>query len=226
MRRIRVAIVALLIAPLALAACGENAPTGEAAADSPDAPIGTPTLVLAFGDSLFAGYNLSRSEAFPAQLEQALRAEGLNVRVQNAGVSGDTTGAGRQRLEFVLDSMTVKPDLALVELGANDMLRGLSPAQARANLDAIMAELDRRDIDIVVMGMRAAPNLGRDYAGEFDAIFPDLADKYDAALVPFFIEPLIFDRSLVQGDQVHPTAEGVKAMVEVSVDEIAEAIED
>ncbi|WP_066553707.1 arylesterase [Croceicoccus bisphenolivorans] len=217
--------VAVLVAIL-LAACGQA--SGDAGTSQPgeaDAPVGKPVLVLAFGDSLFAGYRLARAEAYPAQLETALRGRGMNVRVQNAGVSGDTTGAGRQRLEFVLDSMTVKPDVALVELGANDMLRGLSPAQARANLDAIMAELDKRDIDVVVMGMRAAPNLGSDYADEFDAIFPDLADKYDAELVPFFIEPLIFDRSLVQDDQVHPTAQGVKAMVEHSVEEIADAID-
>lgn len=213
-------------AALALSACGKaegnKADGGTAEADT---PVGQPTMVLAFGDSLFAGYNLPRSAAYPEQLEQALRQRGMNVRVQNAGVSGDTTSAGRQRLSFVLDSMTVKPDLALVELGANDMLRGLPPKQARENLDAIMAELDRRDIDIVVMGMKAAPNLGGEYAGEFNAIFPDLADKYDAEIVPFFIEPLIFNRSLVQSDQIHPTADGVKAMVEESVDTIEDALD-
>ncbi|GGD50066.1 arylesterase [Croceicoccus pelagius] len=213
-------------AALALSACGQaegnKADGGTAEADT---PVGQPTMVLAFGDSLFAGYNLPRSAAYPEQLEQALRQRGMNVRVQNAGVSGDTTSAGRQRLSFVLDSMTVKPDLALVELGANDMLRGLPPKQARENLDAIMAELDRRDIDIVVMGMKAAPNLGGEYAGEFNAIFPDLADKYDAEIVPFFIEPLIFNRSLVQSDQIHPTADGVKAMVEESVDTIEDALD-
>ncbi|WP_144096401.1 arylesterase [Croceicoccus sediminis] len=213
------------LAALALAACGQAEGTkADGGTAEADAPIGQPTMVLAFGDSLFAGYNLPQSAAYPAQLEQALRQRGMNVRVQNAGVSGDTTSAGRQRLEFVLDSMTVKPDVALVELGGNDMLRGLPPAQARQNLDAIMAELDRRDIDIVVMGMKAAPNMGGDYAGEFNAIFPDLADKYDAELVPFFIEPLIFDRSLVQSDQIHPTADGVKAMVEESVDTIEDAL--
>lgn len=149
----------------------------------------------------------------------------MNVRVQNAAVSGDTTAAGRQRLDFVLDSMTVKPDVALVEFGGNDMLRGLPPAEARANLDAIMANLKRRGIDIVVMEMRAAPNMGRDYAGAFDAIYPDLAKKYDADLVPLFIEPLLTDRSLVQGDQIHPTAQGVKAMVDHSIDDIARALE-
>jgi len=215
-----------LAAALFLSACGQSESGSTASAAADNGPVGKPVLVLAFGDSLFAGYNLTRAQAYPSQLEMALRERGINARIQNAGVSGDTTGAGRQRLSFVLDSMTTPPDIALVELGANDMLRGLSPAQARGNLDAIMAELDRRDIDIVVMEMRAAPNLGSDYRSEFDAIFPDLADKYDADLVPFFIEPLLTDRSLVQNDQVHPTAEGVKAMVSHSVDEIADAIED
>lgn len=219
---------ALLGAALLLAACGQGDAGGAAAKASStgaDAPVGRPVLVLALGDSLFAGYNLSRSEAYPQQLELALREKGLNVRVQNAGVSGDTTAAGRQRLAFVLDSMTTKPDLALVEFGGNDMLRGLPPAEARKNLEAIVAELDRRDIEVVIMGMRAAPNLGSRYVSDFDSIYPDLAEKYDAELVPFFIEPLIFNRSLVQSDQIHPTADGVKAMVEHSVDDIAEALE-
>lgn len=217
-----------LAAALFLAACGQtdgDGAGGNAGAVGADAPVGKPVLVLALGDSLFAGYNLPRAEAYPQQLETALRERGLNVRVQNAGVSGDTTAAGRQRLSFVLDSMTTKPDLALVEFGGNDMLRGLPPAEAKANLEAIVAELDRRDIDVVIMGMRAAPNLGSSYVSQFDGMYPELAEKYDADLVPFFIEPLIFDRSLVQNDQIHPTAAGVKAMVDHSVDDIAEALD-
>ncbi len=217
-----------LAVALLLAACGQtdgDGAGGNAGAVGADAPVGKPVLVLALGDSLFAGYNLPRAEAYPQQLETALRERGLNVRVQNAGVSGDTTAAGRQRLSFVLDSMTTKPDLALVEFGGNDMLRGLPPAEAKANLEAIVAELDRREIDVVIMGMRAAPNLGSSYVSQFDGMYPELAEKYDADLVPFFIEPLIFDRSLVQNDQIHPTAAGVKAMVDHSVDDIAEALD-
>ncbi|HEX2795252.1 MAG TPA: arylesterase [Croceicoccus sp.] len=216
----------MLAATLLIAACGQADGGGDSAgAAVANAPVGKPVLVLAFGDSLFAGYNIARSEAYPQQLELALRDKGLNVRVQNAGVSGDTTAAGRQRLAFVLDSMTTKPDLALVEFGGNDMLRGLPPAEARKNLEAIIAEFDRRDIEVVIMGMRAAPNLGSSYVSEFDAIYPDLAKTYDAELVPFFIEPLILNRSLVQNDQIHPTPEGVKAMVEHSVDDIADALD-
>lgn len=222
MRRLFVTIIAL-----ALAACGQgNDRANSADGVDSDRPLGKPIVVLAFGDSLFAGYNLPRSQAYPQQLEAALRNKGLNVRIQNAGVSGDTTAAGRARIGFVLDSMTVPPDLVMVELGANDMLRGLEPANARQNLDGIMAEIDRRGIDIAIVAMRAAPNLGSDYAAKFDSIYPDLAEKYDAALVPFFIEPLIRDRSLVQADQVHPTNEGVQAMVAGSVGHVVEAIED
>ena len=214
----------VLIAALSLAACGDN-DVGPRDDGLPDAPGGPSVHILALGDSLFAGYQLAQSEAFPAQLEAGLRARGINAVVRNAGVSGDTTAAGLQRVDFVLDSMSNKPDLALIELGANDMLRGLPPEQARANLDAIMAKFKRRDIPMVLMGMRAAPNLGRDYAREFDTIFPDLAEKYNAELVPFFIQPLMFDRSLVQRDQVHPTADGVTAMVGESIDTIENAID-
>ncbi|AKM09512.1 arylesterase [Croceicoccus naphthovorans] len=214
-----------VVAALLLSACGQDSGSSQARTADPDRPVGQPTFVLAFGDSLFAGYNLPQSAAYPAQLEQALRQRGLNVRIQNAGVSGDTTSAGKQRMAFVLDSMTVQPDYALVEFGANDMLRGLSPDQARQNLDAILAEMDRRGIEVLLYEMKAAPNLGRDYATRFESIYPDLAEKYDATVVPFFIEPLIFDRSLVQRDQVHPTEDGVKAMVEETVDVVEDAID-
>lgn len=209
-----------------LAACGSAEETGEAAAGEPVTVSGPAIDVLAFGDSLFAGYRLDRDESYPAKLQDALRARGLNVTITNAGVSGDTTAAGLQRIDFVLDSMAGQPDLVLVELGANDMLRGLPAGQARENLDAILRTLDQRGIPVMVYGMRAAPNLGGDYGRNFDAIFPDLAEKYDAGLVPFFIEPLIFDRSLVQQDQLHPTAEGVDAMVDKTVEQIEERIEE
>ena len=215
---------------LLLAACGPDAEVaeGEAAGQQADAvmPTGPAIDVLAFGDSLFAGYRLDRDESYPARLQAALRERGLNVNVTNAGVSGDTTAAGLQRIDFVLDSMAGEPDLVLLELGANDMLRGLPAEEARRNLDTILQRLDQRDIPVMVYGMRAAPNLGGDYGRSFDSIFPDLADKYDAELVPFFIEPLIFDRSLVQQDQLHPTAQGVDAMVEQTVEQVEDRIDD
>lgn len=208
----------------AAAAAGGEAPEAAPQAASEADPQEPQRHILAFGDSLFAGYGLPRHAAYPARLESALRARGINARVINAGVSGDTTAGGLQRLEFVLDSLDTPPDLALVELGANDMLRALPPQQARANLDAILTRLSERGIPVVLMGMLAMPNLGREYVAEFNAIYPALACEHDAELVPFFIRPLIEDRSLVQEDQVHPTAAGVDAMVAQTVEAVAAAV--
>jgi acyl-CoA thioesterase I len=170
-------------------------------------------LVLAFGDSLTAGYQLKPGQSFPAQLEAALRKEGRAVRVHNAGVSGDTTAQGRARLPWVLSSLRQKPDLAIVALGANDMLRGQSPAQARANLDAILTELDRRGIPVVIAGMLAAPNLGPAYAREFNAIFPSLAKQHSAPLYPFFTNGVTAQPKFLLSDGIHPNPAGVGVMV-------------
>ncbi|QQN73255.1 arylesterase [Croceicoccus sp. YJ47] len=189
----------------------------------PAVPRGRDIQVLAFGDSLLAGYNLPRSEAYPAQLEAALRARGIDATVINAGVSGDTTAAGLQRLDFVLDGLERKPALAIVEFGGNDLLRGLSPSLARDNLDAMLARFAQEDIPVVIMGLEAPPSAGSEYRRQFNAIYPELAEKYDAALVPMFIAPLIEDRTLVQADQIHPTRNGVAAMVSSTIDTIASA---
>jgi acyl-CoA thioesterase-1 len=170
-------------------------------------------LVLAFGDSLYAGYGLKQDESFPHDLQQALGAQGIAARVHNAGVSGDTTAAGLQRLAFTLDGLPRKPDLAIVGLGANDMLRGLDPQVARDNLSAILAELRRRGIPIMLTGMIAAPNMGRDYGARFNAIYPDLATRYDAELYPFFLADVIGSPALMLPDHVHPNAAGVDAIV-------------
>jgi len=170
-------------------------------------------LVLAFGDSLYAGYGLRQDESFPHDLEQALAAQGIAARVHNAGVSGDTTAAGLQRLTFTLDGLPRKPDLAIVGLGANDMLRGLDPQVARDNLSAILSELRRRGIPVMLTGMVAAPNMGRDYGARFDAIYPDLAKQYDAALYPFFLADVIGSPALMLPDRIHPNAAGVDAIV-------------
>lgn len=170
-------------------------------------------LVLAFGDSLTAGYQLRPGESFPAQLEAALRKEGIRVRVHNAGVSGDTTAQGRARLPWVLNSLKQNPDLAIVALGANDMLRGQPVAAARANLDAILAELNRRDIPVVLAGMLAAPNLGPAYGREYNAMFPALAKKHGATLYPFFLNGVAAQRPLLLADGMHPNARGVSVMV-------------
>jgi acyl-CoA thioesterase-1 len=170
-------------------------------------------LVLALGDSLTAGYQLPPGASFPAQLQAALRREGRPVVVHNAGVSGDTSAQGRARLAWVLGRLPRKPDVAIVELGANDMLRGLPVAQTRVNLDAIVNELDRRGIAVIVAGMRAAPNLGREYAAEYDAMFPAIARKYRAALYPFFLEGVAGRPELQLADGMHPNAAGVAVIV-------------
>lgn len=170
-------------------------------------------LVLAFGDSLYAGYGLRQGESFPHDLERALAAQGIAARVHNAGVSGDTTAAGLQRLAFTLDGLPRQPDLAIVGLGANDMLRGLDPQVARDNLSAILAELKRRGIPVMLTGMVAAPNMGRDYGARFNAIYPDLAKQYDAELYPFFLADVIGSPALMLPDRIHPNAAGVDAIV-------------
>lgn len=199
-----------------LAGCGSaEAPAAAVAGKNdrveaaPVAPADAP-LVIAFGDSLYAGYQLGPKEGLAPQLQAALAADGRMVRVQNAGVSGDTTAAGRQRLSYVLDNAKAKPALVLLGLGGNDMLRGIGPDQTRANLDAMLAELKRRGIPVLMTGMIAAPNLGSDYASKFNPIFPELADKYGASLYPFILDNVVTDKSLMLGDNMHPNAKGVK----------------
>ncbi|MFN4312356.1 MAG: arylesterase [Ferrovibrio sp.] len=170
-----------------------------------------PIRLLAFGDSLTAGYGLPPDAAFPAQLEKALRARGLNVTVINAGVSGDTTAAALSRLDWALAD---KPTHAIVELGANDMLRGLPPEQARANLDAILAKLKQAGIPVLLTGMQAAPNLGADYGRRFNSIYPDLAARYGLPLYPFFLDGVAAEPKLNLGDGMHPNREGVSVIVD------------
>jgi acyl-CoA thioesterase-1 len=217
------------LAALLLAACGSEAPTAPAQSGAAQAeaelPVAGPEVpMLALGDSLFTGYGLADGESYPAKLEAALRARGINARMVNAGVSGDTSMQGAQRLSFALDGQETPPDVVLVSLGGNDMLRGLSPAETRANLDAILGELRGRGITPVLLGMLAAPNMGADYAKEFNAIYPALAKKHDAVLVPFFLRPLMDRPNLVQADRIHPTEEGIAAMVEATVDAVAGAV--
>lgn len=226
----RITLWSILPLP-ALAACGGDAPAPEpaesavAAAPAAAAEVSGPERrILAFGDSLFAGYGLAEHEGYPEKLEAALRARGIDAQVTDAGVSGDTTAAGRQRIGFVLDSLGEKPDLALVELGGNDLLRGLSPAAARANLAAILDELRKREIPAVLFGMRAPPNAGPEYQREFDAMYPALAKEYGAGLVPFFLEPVYGRPEMIQQDRVHPTAKGIDAMVAATVDEVVAAL--
>ena len=195
------------LAALLLAA----AAPGAAAAAAP-APGGE-VHILALGDSLTAGFGLPRRQGFVPQLEAYLRRQGIRARIANAGVSGDTAAQGRQRLSWTLQGLKQPPQLAIVALGANDMLRGLPPQQTRAELDAILAELKGRGIKLLLSGMVAAPNLGPDFAAAFNRIYPDLAGKHEATLQPFFLEGVAGDRALNQPDGIHPNFAGVKRMV-------------
>ena len=170
-------------------------------------------LVLAFGDSLTAGYGLDRGLGFAPQLQASLRRHGVAATVVDGGVSGDTSQAGRARLGWTLDGLPRKPDLVIVELGANDMLRALDPKLTKANLDAILTELERRRIKTVIAGMRAAPNLDPAYITAFEAIYRDLAAKHRATLYPFFLDGVAGQQGMVQGDALHPTFAGVKTIV-------------
>ena len=215
--------VALLLMVQSAAACSDqstNDPPAsnkvESAAAAPAAPPaaqGETRLVLAFGDSLYAGYRLGPTESFPAALERALAQRGIAARVANAGVSGDTTASGRQRLAFTLDGLERKPDLSIVGLGGNDVLRGISPDETRRNLEAILAELKRREIPVLLTGMMAPRNMGPEYVGSFDAIFPELAREYEAELYPFFLDGVIGEQGLMLDDGLHPNAEGIEAIV-------------
>jgi acyl-CoA thioesterase I len=172
--------------------------------------LAAPVSILALGDSLTAGLGLEASEAFPARLEAALNAKGLDVRIVNAGVSGDTAAAGLARLDWALSDDV---DGLIVELGANDALRGLDPAQTEAALDAILARAAARKLPVLMAGMQAPPNLGPDYAAAFDAIYPRLAEKHGAILYPFFLDGVAAQPSLNQSDGIHPNGKGVDIIV-------------
>jgi len=170
-------------------------------------------LILAFGDSLTAGYGLDPGLGFAAQLQDTLRRHGIAARVADGGVSGDTSAAGRARLAWTLDGLGAKPDLVIVELGANDMLRALDPAETERNLDAILTELERRKARVLFVGMRGAPNFDPAYVKRFEAIYPRLAQRHRAAFYPFFMEGVATITGMVQPDGMHPTFKGLKAIV-------------
>lgn len=167
--------------------------------------------IVGFGDSLMAGYQLDAGQSFPDVLERELRARGHDVVITNAGVSGDTTSGGLARLDWSVPDET---DLVILELGANDMLRGIDPATTEANLDAMITRLAERGIDIVLAGMLAAPNLGADFAEAYDAVFPRLAERHDLVLYPFFLDGVAAEAGMLLEDGMHPSAEGVERMVE------------
>jgi acyl-CoA thioesterase-1 len=166
--------------------------------------------IVALGDSLTAGYMLPAEAAFPAVLEKALRKDGFDVTVANAGVSGDTTTGGLDRLDWSVPDGT---DGVILELGANDMLRGQEPALARKNLEIIIQKLQARKIAVFLAGMVASPTLGADYGRTFNAIYPDLAKAYSLPLYPFFLDGVAEDPQMKLNDGMHPNAGGVTLMV-------------
>ncbi|MGZ5872983.1 MAG: arylesterase [Bradyrhizobium sp.] len=175
------------------------------------AAIGTrPIKMVVLGDSLSAGFGLSGSDAFPEKLQKALKNKGIDVDMTNAGVSGDTSSGGRDRLDWSVPEGT---QAVIVELGANDGLRGTDPAITRAALTDIVTRLKARGIAVLLCGMLAPPNYGSEYATRFNAIFPDLAKSSGVPLYPFFLEGVAADARLNQADGMHPTAEGVDVIV-------------
>jgi acyl-CoA thioesterase I len=177
----------------------------------PHAAAARTLRLVALGDSLTAGYGLSPGKAFPDRLEAALRAKGWEVKVINAGVSGDTAADGLARYDW---SVPQDADALIVELGGNDMLRGMKPAGTKAALSAILDKAKAAHLPTLLAGMRAAPNLGPDYGGEFEAIYASLVKTYGVQLYPFFLEGVAGDPKLDQPDGLHPNAEGVEIIVQ------------
>jgi acyl-CoA thioesterase-1 len=170
-----------------------------------------PIQIVAFGDSLTAGFGLDPGQAFPEKLQAALITKGHDVVVANAGVSGDTSSGGLSRLDWSVPDGT---QLVILELGANDMLRGITPDVTEKNLDAIIARLKERNIPVLLAGMLAAPNLGPDYAEVFNRIYPGLAEKHGIPLYPFFMQGVAADMQFLLEDGMHPNPAGVDRMVE------------
>lgn len=173
--------------------------------------LAEPVRIVAFGDSLMAGYQLNPGESFPERLEEALKARGHDVVIANAGVSGDTTSAGLARLDWSVPDDT---QLVILGLGANDMLRGVDPGVTEKNLTEMLERLDARDIDVMLMGMLAAPNLGASFGERFNGIYPELASRFDVELYPFFLDGVTTVSGMTLDDRMHPSAAGVDRMVE------------
>jgi acyl-CoA thioesterase-1 len=184
--------------------------TGETLAQSTPAAPAKPIKIVAFGDSLTAGLGLPANQSFPARLQKALESKGIKVDMINAGVSGDTATGGRDRLDWSIPEGT---DAVILELGANDAMRGTDPNVTRAALSDILTRLKARKIAVLLCGMLAPPNYGADYAARFNAVYPELAKQFGVPLYPFFLDGVAAEAKLNQADGIHPTAEGVDIIV-------------
>ena len=183
----------------------------------------SPQTIVLFGDSLMAGYGLAHDDGFAPKLQSALKQAGHDVRVINSSVSGDTSAAGLARLDWALVD---KPDAVLLELGANDALRGVEPAQTRDNLAQIIEKLRAQDVDVLLAGMMAPPNMGKAYGDEFNSIYPDLAGRYEVDFYPFFLDGVAAEPDLNQDDGMHPNADGVAVIVERILPDVINLLDD
>jgi acyl-CoA thioesterase I len=221
----RMLAVIVLLAGLCLALIGCDQKTPK---DSSDTTMQTPALayagtIVAVGDSLTAGLGVAEDQAYPARLARRLRSDGYNYRVVNAGVSGETSSGALSRIEWVISSL--KPDIVILETGANDGLRGLDPDLLESNLDRLVGRLQAAHIQVILAGMRMLPNLGPEYTRAFSAIYPRIAKKYGVILIPFFLEGVAGKDRLNQADKLHPTGEGYARIVKTLYPYVIEAIQ-
>lgn len=179
--------------------------------------------ILAFGDSLTAGFGLAETESYPYLLQEKLRAEGYDYEVLNAGVSGDTTLGGLERIDWALEQDDI--EILILELGANDLMRGIPVKRIEANLDKMLMKAKAKNVKVLLCGMFAPPNVGADYQRDFMSIFPDLATKHNVAYLPFLLEGIAMKRELNQADGIHPNAAGTKIMTDNIFKEITPLLE-
>jgi acyl-CoA thioesterase-1 len=210
------ALVSLTFLSLILAGCAAS--TQRAGSQDANKPLAVPQIrtdrpkIVAFGDSLTAGFGLTENESYPYLLQQKLNADGFDYEVVNAGVSGETSLGGLERIDWVLGMDNVK--ILVLELGANDLLRGVPPAKMRSNLEQIIQKAQAKNVKVLLCGMFAPPTMGAAYQREFNAAFPDLAHQYKTAFVPFVLENVALHKELNQADGIHPNADGEKDMTE------------
>lgn len=183
-----------------------------------------PKRIVALGDSLTSGYGLESGDSFPSQLEKLLKNEGLNVAIDNAGVSGDTTAGGLSRVEWAIEG-DIKPSLVIIALGANDMLRGLPVEQTKSNLSSIIEIIQKKNIPILLVGMKSPLNLPTPFIKKFDSIYEDLAEQYDVELYPFFLDGIAMKSELNQADGIHPNTEGIKIIAKNIFPQVKKMIE-
>jgi acyl-CoA thioesterase-1 len=210
------ALVSFIFSISLLFACGGGEQPGEIALD-PARPLKTPQAtasrpkIVAFGDSLTAGFGLTERESYPYLLQEKLSAEGFNYEVVNAGVSGDTSLGGLERIDWVLEQEGV--EILILELGANDLLRGIPVAKMKSNLDRIIRKAKEKNVAVLLCGMLAPPTMGAEYQRDYSSAFPDLANQHDVPYLPFLLENVALKRELNQADGIHPNAEGTKIMM-------------